>query len=147
MRRSPTSPRRSAATSSPATGVNGPSSVSTTSWKSRASSATKPPDCFKHPGPVSFGTGPPASSAGKEPSSPEAVAKAEDLSMLENVPAALGHALSSIRPGLDKLVYAGKELAAPETIRVTSEAFADGEAIPARFTDDGAKISPPLAFT
>jgi Raf kinase inhibitor-like YbhB/YbcL family protein len=96
---------------------------------------------------VSFGKGPPASSAGKEPSSPEAVAKAEDLSMLENVPAALGHALSSIRPGLDKLVYAGKELAAPETIRVTSEAFADGEAIPARFTDDGAKISPPLAFT
>ena len=66
--------------------------------------------------------------------------------MLENVPAALGHALSSIRPGLDKIVYASKDLAAPETIRVTSEAFADGAAIPARYTDDGAKISPPLAF-
>lgn len=67
--------------------------------------------------------------------------------MLENVPAAVGHALSSIRPGLDKIVYAGKELAAPETIRVTSEAFAEGAAIPARYTNDGAKISPPLAFT
>ena len=66
--------------------------------------------------------------------------------MLENMPAALGHALSSIRPGLDKIVYASRDLGAPETIRVTSEAFSDGAPIPARFTDDGAKISPPLAF-
>ena len=66
--------------------------------------------------------------------------------MLENVPAAVGHALSSIRPGLGKLVYAHADLAVPETMRVTSEAFADGGAIPARFTGDGAKVSPPLRF-
>ncbi len=66
--------------------------------------------------------------------------------MLENVPAAVGHALSSIRPGLGKLAYAQADLAAPETIRVTSEAFAHGGAIPARFTSDGAKVSPPLRF-
>lgn len=66
--------------------------------------------------------------------------------MLENVPAALGHALSSIRPGLEKIVYAGTAMHAPETIRVTSEAFADGAAIPARYTNDGAKISPPIAI-
>ena len=66
--------------------------------------------------------------------------------MLENVPAAVGHALGSIRPGMGKLVYAHADLAAPETLRVTSEAFADGGAMPARFTDDGAKVSPPLRF-
>ncbi len=66
--------------------------------------------------------------------------------MLENVPAAIGHALGSIRPGLGKLTYAHADLAAPETIRVTSEAFTDGGAIPARFTGDGAKVSPPLRF-
>ena len=66
--------------------------------------------------------------------------------MLENVPAAVGHALSSIRPGLGKLVYAHADLAAPETIRVTSEAFTAEGAIPARFTSDGAKVSPPLRF-
>src|SRR5579875_1053784 len=67
--------------------------------------------------------------------------------MLENVPAAIGHALSSIRPGLGKLVYARDTLAAvPETLRVTSEAFATDGAMPARFTEDGAKTSPPLRF-
>lgn len=66
--------------------------------------------------------------------------------MLENIPAALGHALSGIRPGLEKLTTAAADLAAPETIRITSEAFAEGGPIPARFTSDGAKISPPLSF-
>ena len=66
--------------------------------------------------------------------------------MLENVPAAIGHALNSIRPGLGKIVYAREDLGAPETMRVTSEAFAHEGAIPARFTQDGAKISPPLRF-
>lgn len=64
--------------------------------------------------------------------------------MLENVPAAIGHALSSIRPGLGKIAYARADLAAAETIRLTSEAFTDGGSIPARFTGDGAKVSPPL---
>ncbi len=67
--------------------------------------------------------------------------------MLENVPAAIGHALSSIRPGLGKIVYAREDLAAPETMRVTSEAFGHEGSIPARHTEDGAKVSPPLRFT
>ena len=66
--------------------------------------------------------------------------------MLENVPAAIGHALSSIRPGLGKIVYAREDLAAPETMRVTSDAFAHEGALPGRHTEDGAKVSPPLRF-
>ena len=67
--------------------------------------------------------------------------------MLENVPAAIGHALSSIRPGLGKIVFAREDCAAPETMRVTSDAFAHEAAIPARHTADGAKVSPPLRFS
>lgn len=67
--------------------------------------------------------------------------------MLENVPAAIGRALHAVRPGLDKIVYARAGLGAPETMRVTSEAFADGTPLPQRFTQDGAKVSPPLRFT
>ena len=67
--------------------------------------------------------------------------------MLENVPAAIGHALSSIRPGLGKIVYARPDLAAaPETMRVTSEVFDHEGAMPPRHTGDGAKVSPPLRF-
>lgn len=66
--------------------------------------------------------------------------------MLENIPAAIGHALSGIRPGLDKITFAGADLGAPETIRLTSEAFGDNAPMPTRFTADGARISPPLAF-
>ncbi len=66
--------------------------------------------------------------------------------MLENVPAAIGQALSSIRPGLGKLTFARDDLAAPETLLVSSDAFAADGAIPARFTADGARISPPLRF-
>ena len=66
--------------------------------------------------------------------------------MLENVPSAIGHALSSIRPGLGKIVYAREDLAAPETVRVISEAFVHEGAMPARHTEDGAKVSPPLRF-
>jgi len=66
--------------------------------------------------------------------------------MLENVPAAIGHALSSIRPGLGKIVYARDDVAAPETLQITSDAFTLGQPMPARFTSDGAKVSPPLRF-
>ena len=66
--------------------------------------------------------------------------------MLENVPAAIGHALKGVRPGLEKSVYSREDLAAPETLRLSSEAFAHDQAIPSRFTVDGAKVSPPLRF-
>ncbi|WP_158810063.1 YbhB/YbcL family Raf kinase inhibitor-like protein [Beijerinckia sp. L45] len=62
------------------------------------------------------------------------------------MPAFMDQTSTSLRPGLDRIVYTSGHMAAPETIRLTSEAFRDNEPIPARFTDDGAKISPPLAF-
>ena len=66
--------------------------------------------------------------------------------MLENMPSAIGQALSSIRPGLNKITSASPDLAAPDILRITSEAFAHEGAIPSRFTEDGAKLSPPLRF-
>ena len=39
------------------------------------------------------------------------------------------------------------DIDAPETITVTSSAFADGEPIPQRYTCDGDEVSPPLAWT
>ena len=67
--------------------------------------------------------------------------------MLENIPEGLGEAMQGIRPGMDKLVWADPALVAlPDTIRLTSSAFADLGPIPVRFTDDGEGISPPLAW-
>lgn len=68
--------------------------------------------------------------------------------MLEKLPHVIGQVLKGKGPGLDKIVYFDEALeGTPEAIVVTSEAFADGGAIPARFTEDGEKISPPLAWT
>ena len=67
--------------------------------------------------------------------------------MLEHVPGRLGEAMQGIRPGLEKLLWADPALAGiPDSIRLTSSAFADGGAMPVRFTDDGAGLSPPLAW-
>jgi Raf kinase inhibitor-like YbhB/YbcL family protein len=65
--------------------------------------------------------------------------------MLEKMPEVVGEALKGVRPGLEKTVYA--EIDAPETLTVESSAFADGGAIPARFTEDGEKRSFPLRWT
>ncbi|HXC27676.1 MAG TPA: YbhB/YbcL family Raf kinase inhibitor-like protein [Stellaceae bacterium] len=68
--------------------------------------------------------------------------------MLENLPAGLGRALSGIRAGSEKLVYHDEALAeVPEDITVTSPAFADGEELPQRFTEDGEGLSPPLEWS
>ena len=67
--------------------------------------------------------------------------------MLEKLPHVIGQVLKGKGPGLDKTVYYGESIdGAPESITVTSAAFADGAAIPARFTEDGEKISPPVAW-
>ena len=47
---------------------------------------------------------------------------------------------------MDKLVWAEADTAAPETITVTSSVFADGAALPSSCTEDGAGLSPPLAW-
>ena len=67
--------------------------------------------------------------------------------MLEKLPHVIGQVLKGKGPGLDKTVYYCEPIdGSPESITVTSAAFADGAAIPARFTEDGEKISPPLAW-
>jgi Raf kinase inhibitor-like YbhB/YbcL family protein len=67
---------------------------------------------------------------------------------LEKLPHAVGHALQGLGPGLDGTVFYGGDVAAvPATIKVTSSAFADGAMMPARFTQDGDKVSPPIAWS
>lgn len=68
--------------------------------------------------------------------------------MLEKLPHAIGAALRGVRPGLEGTIAAMPGIAgAPDTIRVTSPAFADGNPIPARYTEDGDGLSPPLAWS
>jgi Raf kinase inhibitor-like YbhB/YbcL family protein len=68
--------------------------------------------------------------------------------MLEKIPEGLGHALRGVRAGYDKIVSEDNAFAAiPEAIRLESAAFEDGGPIPARFTNDGEKRSPPLTWS
>lgn len=67
--------------------------------------------------------------------------------MLEKIPAAVGRALSGLKAGLEKTAYHSRFAEVPETVALTSPAFADGTPMPARFTEDGAKTSPPLAWS
>ncbi|WP_375454333.1 YbhB/YbcL family Raf kinase inhibitor-like protein [uncultured Methylobacterium sp.] len=67
--------------------------------------------------------------------------------MLEKIPAGLGQALSGLRAGLGKTAYHSDFADVPETLALTSAAFADGAPIPARYTADGAKTAPPLAWS
>lgn len=67
--------------------------------------------------------------------------------MLENVPYPLGKALRGVRAGRDKVAAnAGAFAAVPATLSLTSPAFADFGQIPPRYTADGEKLSPPLAW-
>ena len=66
--------------------------------------------------------------------------------MLEHTPKRVGEALRGFGPGLDKLTINGAFGAAPGGIAVSSPAFADGAPIPPAYTDDGRKLSPPLAW-
>ena len=67
--------------------------------------------------------------------------------MLEHVPHWLGTMLASLRAGADKLaiVQAGLD-GGMTSLDLTSPAFADGGALPGRFTADGAGLSPPLTW-
>lgn len=66
--------------------------------------------------------------------------------MLGKIPASRGDALTDVRPGLEKLVYADAALDVPETIKVESVAFENNDPIPPLFTADGEKDSPPLRW-
>lgn len=68
--------------------------------------------------------------------------------MLEKLPRAIGHALSGLRPGFDKIASLQEDFASvPDAVVLTSAAFPDGAAIPVRYTDDGDGVSPPLEWT
>ena len=68
--------------------------------------------------------------------------------MLENLPDLVGHALRGQRAGLDKTAFQAVDLrAGMAAISVASLAFADHAPIPARYTADGAGVSPPLQWT
>lgn len=66
--------------------------------------------------------------------------------MLEHIPAWLGHAMSGLRAGTDKLaiVQLGDTF---ETLDLTSPAFAHEGRMPPRFTTDGDGVSPPLVWS
>jgi Raf kinase inhibitor-like YbhB/YbcL family protein len=66
--------------------------------------------------------------------------------MLEHIPAWLGHAMSGLRAGTDKLaiVHLGETF---ETLDLTSPGFAHEARMPPRFTADGEGVSPPLAWS
>jgi len=67
--------------------------------------------------------------------------------MLEKIPSGLGHALRGVRAGYEKIVSESEGFArVPDSIELESAAFGDGESIPPRYTADGEKISPPLAW-
>ena len=68
--------------------------------------------------------------------------------MFEKLPDAFGHALRDVRAGLDQIAFNQSGLrAGMAQIAVTSLAFADHAAIPARYTADGAGVSPPLSWS
>ena len=68
--------------------------------------------------------------------------------MLEKLPDAVGHALRGQRAGLDKTAFQAVDLrAGMAAISVGSLAFADHAPIPARYTADGAGLSPPLQWS
>lgn len=67
--------------------------------------------------------------------------------MLQRMPEAMGRALRKVRPGLNEIIFHDAGITGDNhAIEVASAAFAHGGAIPARFTADGVRLSPPLAW-
>jgi Raf kinase inhibitor-like YbhB/YbcL family protein len=67
--------------------------------------------------------------------------------MLEKLPSVVGRTFEGARAGMKKIVFFDERFdKVAEAITVTSPAFADGGAIPERFTEDGRKLSPSLAW-
>ena len=66
--------------------------------------------------------------------------------MLEKIPSIVGRALDGVRPGVEKTVAQKHFGHVPETIGVESSAFGNGAPMPADTSEDGRKVSPPLAW-
>jgi Raf kinase inhibitor-like YbhB/YbcL family protein len=67
--------------------------------------------------------------------------------MLEKIPSAVGEALSGLKAGTEKTAFHEAFPDVPASLTLSSPAFADGAMMPARFTADGAGVSPPLAWS
>ncbi|MFC0408851.1 YbhB/YbcL family Raf kinase inhibitor-like protein [Roseomonas elaeocarpi] len=68
--------------------------------------------------------------------------------MLEKLPSGLGRALQGLRAGLDAITFNSAEVVeVPDTLQLSSPAFQSGEPLPARFTEDGERMSPPLRWS
>ncbi len=64
-----------------------------------------------------------------------------------NLARSIGYALQPFRPGPQTLATRRPELAGvPDSIEVSSPAFTNGGAIPAKYTVDGDNVSPPLEW-
>jgi len=67
--------------------------------------------------------------------------------MLEKIPSSVGRAMRGIRAGYDKVASEHRDFARIlESIALESDAFEDGGEIPARYTADGERLSPPLRW-
>jgi len=66
--------------------------------------------------------------------------------MLEHVPNWLGAMLHNVRAGHARLAAVDQDLTSDTVIELSSPAFASGARLPARFTADGAGVSPPLIW-
>ena len=68
--------------------------------------------------------------------------------MLEKLPEAIGHALRGQRAGLEKIAFNQIDLRQGQAaLDLKSLAFNDHAPMPARFTADGAGVSPPLQWS
>jgi Raf kinase inhibitor-like YbhB/YbcL family protein len=69
------------------------------------------------------------------------------MQMLEKLPSVIGRTLDCARAGMNKTVFFDNRFEkVPEGITVSSPAFSDGGVIPERFTEDGQRLSPALAW-
>lgn len=67
--------------------------------------------------------------------------------MLQNLPASLGRALRTARPGLENILFYDPELNTEVgSLEISSSEFQNFGEIPLRFTEDGEKISPPIQW-
>ena len=66
--------------------------------------------------------------------------------MLEKTPEPIGRLLRPLRAGPSHLAWEAEGLQAPETIQLSSAAFAKGASLPGEHTTDGRGTSPPLAW-
>jgi len=68
--------------------------------------------------------------------------------MLEKIPHSVGYALRGVRAGFDKVISHDEAfIDVDDLILIESPSFSPGGALPAVYTDDGAKVSPPLRWS